>query len=162
MPKVSGNVPTGLAAHQKSGHPHVCLWGINGVCSGGDFATREELNRHVKIEHLLECPVTGCTEKAFQNRDLLATHMGWDHRNNGTVKPTSNLMGGTITSLQDVPGAPPTGKAVTNKRDCTEDRVLKMEMSIGIFKKRCREQLRTVLEKRLRRANGKLRINEVD
>ncbi|KAI3318079.1 hypothetical protein HD806DRAFT_526567 [Xylariaceae sp. AK1471] len=146
----------GLAAHQKAGHLHVCLWGSNGVCDGGDFATREELNRHVKIEHLLECPVSGCTETAFENRDLLACHMRWDHTNNdkanATVCRTSSLL--EPAPSNDAPIAPLTEKAVVNKSDLSEDRVLKMEMSIGISKKRCREQLRTVLEKRLRRANG--------
>ncbi|KAI0428339.1 hypothetical protein F5Y09DRAFT_332657 [Xylaria sp. FL1042] len=137
---------------------HVCLWGRSGACESGGFTSREELNRHVKIEHLLECPVPGCTETIFETRDLLACHMQWDHSNNdnsnATACRTTNLLEPSLTPAHDMPNDSPIEKAVANKVSATQDRVLKMEMSIGISKKRCREQLRTALEKRLRRANG--------
>ncbi|KAI1170596.1 hypothetical protein F4777DRAFT_591820 [Nemania sp. FL0916] len=139
-------------------HPHVCLWGSNGVCDSGGFATVGELNQHVKIEHLLECPISGCTETAFQTRDLLAVHMQWDHNNNGMSSKnacqSTNLLQNNLTPPQDVPHDSLNEKGISNRPTTTEDRSLKMDMSIGISKKKCREQLRTVLEKRLRRANG--------
>ncbi|RWA09634.1 hypothetical protein EKO27_g5471 [Xylaria grammica] len=147
-----------LFAQERSGHMHMCLWGTNGVCQSGRFDTREELNRHVKVEHLLECPVTGCTETTFQTRELLTCHMTWDHSNSDTSSPTAcrtaNLLGPSLASSHDISNDSPMEKATGNGVDAAEDRVLKMEMSIGISKKRCREQLRTVLEKRSRRANG--------
>ncbi|KAI1748732.1 hypothetical protein F4782DRAFT_542652 [Xylaria castorea] len=143
----------GLAA-QRSGHLHVCGWGGNGACESGYFATREELSWHVKREHLLECPVPGCTETTFETRDLLAVHMDWDHSNSdgldGAACRTTDLLGANLAPPH---GDHPADKAVASKTD-PADRILKMEMSIGISKKRCREQLKTVLEKRLRRANG--------
>ncbi|KAI0471402.1 hypothetical protein F4859DRAFT_118205 [Xylaria cf. heliscus] len=142
-------------AAQRSGHLHVCGWGGNEVCESGHFATREELSRHVKMEHLLECPIPGCTETTFESRNLLAVHMQWDHNNSdepdSTTCRTANLLGANLAQPH---GDSPTEKTATNRMNPTEDRVLKMQMSIGISKKRCREQLRTVLEKRLRRANG--------
>ncbi|KAI0870896.1 hypothetical protein GGS24DRAFT_492651 [Hypoxylon argillaceum] len=148
----------------KNDSPHVCLWGSNGMCERSVFTTREELNRHVKLEHLLECPVAGCTETAFQTRDLLGCHMKWDHINgdtsNATTCRTTNLLGGDLAPSHDVPNGSPVERAVANRMDATEDRILKMEMSIGISKKRCREQLRTVLERRWRRANGQSKSAE--
>lgn len=140
---------------------HICLWGSNGVCESGGFATRAELNRHVKMDHLLECPVPGCTETVFETRDLLACHVKWDHNNNNDSPKTgicrsANLLGGGLTSQHDVPNEFSSDSTpVAKKTNAAEDRVLKMEMSIGISKRRCREQLRTVLEKRLRRTIGK-------
>ncbi|KAI0186425.1 hypothetical protein EV127DRAFT_346307 [Xylaria flabelliformis] len=148
----------GLAAQkslvaQRSGHLHVCNWGGNGSCESGYFATREELSRHVKIEHLLECPIPGCTEITFETRNLLAVHMEWDHSNSddSTACRTTDLLGTNLAPQHD---DSPAEKTVANKTSPADDRNLKMEMSIGISKKRCREQLKTVLEKRLRRANG--------
>ncbi|KAI1293237.1 hypothetical protein F5Y03DRAFT_388021 [Xylaria venustula] len=143
-----------------SGKSHTCLWGAGGgVCESLGFSSRGELNRHVKMEHLLECPVPDCTETVFETRDLLACHMQWDHGDkdnaNTNICRTSNLLGpGLAQPHNALPIDSPMDKAVVNRLDATEDKVLKMEMSIGISKKRCREQLRTVLERRLRRANG--------
>ncbi|KAI0531716.1 hypothetical protein GGR58DRAFT_518303 [Xylaria digitata] len=160
----SGDVTQGkkrLTAPETPEHVHVCLWGTNGVCESGGFSTREELNRHVKMEHLLECPVPGCTETTFQNRDMLTCHMKWDHSSSDTSDPaacrTANLLETSLASSHDVLNDSPKGKAVVKGMNAAEDRILKMEMSIGISKKRCREQLRTVLEKRLRRMNGILK-----
>lgn len=142
----------GLDVQEKTGHTHVCLWGRNGACEGGDFATREELNWHVKTEHLLECPIPGCTETIFDTKDLLSCHMKWDHSNNHTSNTsacrTANLLVANLAPSHDAQNDSPITKAVANK-------VLKMEMSIGISKRKCREQLRTVLEKKSRRLNGK-------
>ncbi|KAI1184231.1 hypothetical protein F5B17DRAFT_442790 [Nemania serpens] len=144
----------GLDVQEKTGHTHVCLWGRNGACEGGDFATREELNWHVKTEHLLECPIPGCTETIFDTKDLLSCHMKWDHSNNHTSNTsacrTANLLVANLAPSHDAQNDSPITKAVANK-------VLKMEMSIGISKRKCREQLRTVLEKKSRRLNGKSR-----
>ncbi|KAH8166844.1 hypothetical protein CIB48_g1412 [Xylaria polymorpha] len=144
-----------VLAAQRSGHLHVCGWGGSGICKSGYFATREELSRHVKMEHLLECPVPGCTETTFETRDLLAVHIQWDHSNgeepDNPACRTTNLLGGNLAPPH---GDSPAEKTVASRMNSAEDKILKMEMSIGISKKRCREQLRTVLEKRLRRANG--------
>ncbi|KAI0141875.1 hypothetical protein GGR57DRAFT_395432 [Xylariaceae sp. FL1272] len=153
--------------------PHICLWGINGICPTSGFLTREELNRHVKMEHLLECPVISCTETVFQNREHLDCHMRWDHG----VGVANNEEACRSSDLIDVPeekkesGVEEVKVLVTPRIEQVDkgedrrplnvlpgalvgDKVLKMELSIGIAKKRCREQLRTVLERRYRRANG--------
>ncbi|KAI8631424.1 hypothetical protein F5Y19DRAFT_463191 [Xylariaceae sp. FL1651] len=149
----------GTVAHQSSGYPHICLWGGDRVCDPASFASREELNRHVKMDHLLECPVLGCTETVFENRELLDCHMRWDHSksetSDTTVDRSSKLLEASLDSSNNgVPSTRVSEKASVRTRDSAEDRILKTEMSIGISKKRCREQLRIVLERRLRRANG--------
>jgi DNA polymerase epsilon subunit 1 len=147
----------GLATLPNSENSYICLWGTNGVCDGGEFLTREALNHHVKLEHLLECPISGCTEKVFENRDLLACHMRSDHTGSITANATSYRASNLLepAAPDEARSAPLGERAVASTRNLVEDRMLKMEMSIGISKKRCRDQLRTVLEKRLWRANGK-------
>lgn len=155
----------GVAAQEELGHPHICLWGRNGACEMDDFATREELNWHVKIEHLLECPVPGCTETTFESRDRLDCHMKWDHSNsrtsNASACRTANLLVANLAPSHNAQNDSPRAKAAANKMDATEDKVLKMEMSIGISKRKCREQLRTVLERKSRRLNGKSRTRSL-
>ncbi|KAI0379528.1 hypothetical protein F5Y04DRAFT_272044 [Hypomontagnella monticulosa] len=148
-----------LGAHSGASHPHICLWGVNGPCDSAGFATKEELNWHVKREHLLLCPDPRCTEGPFETRDLLDCHLKCAHDNVAAGKNVAfqpaNLLGatpvlsGTPTPTPAIQGAP----SATNTKS-PEEKTLKMEMSIGISKKRCRDQLRTVLEKRIKRANG--------
>ncbi|GAP90735.2 putative zinc C2H2-like [Rosellinia necatrix] len=110
------------------------------------------------MEHLLECPVTGCTETCFESRDVLNCHMQSDHSNinaSNAYSTTSLLRANTIAPPCVMPDDASKGKAVM-RAEGADDKALKMEMSIGVSKKRCRDQLRTVLEKRLRRANGGL------
>ncbi|KAI2603293.1 uncharacterized protein GGS25DRAFT_87496 [Hypoxylon fragiforme] len=141
------------------GRTHVCLWGNNGPCSSAGFATREELNWHVKSEHLLLCPILSCTESAFTSKALVDCHLKYAHGyvkvdKSNTLKP-SNLLKPVVESLgtSDMGGQK---GALTKKPEPAEDKILKLEMSIGISKKRCRDQLRTVLEKRIKKANGQI------
>ncbi|KAK7754409.1 hypothetical protein SLS62_003702 [Diatrype stigma] len=146
--------------------------------AGSSFATREELTWHVKKEHLLVCPVLGCRESAFPSPEAVNDHLKWAHGadikaettaadgSNASHIPASNGLPrappATATaggpSQVDMPASPrPAGRANNLKRktfESPEDRTLKMQMSIGISKKRCREQLRTVVEKRYKRMNG--------
>ncbi|KAI1812501.1 hypothetical protein GGS20DRAFT_578282 [Poronia punctata] len=137
---------------------HVCLWGNNGVCTAGDFPSRKELNKHVKMEHLLECPIAGCTEGVFENKDLLDCHMRWDHEKSDENSAEASCR---TSNLLDMPTHEESGESTEERRrtvatkvESVNDRALKMEMSIGISKKQCREQLRTVYEKKRRRING--------
>ncbi|RYP57099.1 hypothetical protein DL769_009705 [Monosporascus sp. CRB-8-3] len=151
-----------LELHARTAHRHVCLWGDEGPCESASFATREELNWHVKKEHLLVCPVLGCKESAFQSRELVDCHLRWAH--GGAMKAVGDgdeNAPGSSTLLQAKPepsrpeaASPKQGTEVTplkRKVESPADRVLKMEMSIGISKKRCEDQLRAVLERRFRR-----------
>ncbi|ORY67129.1 uncharacterized protein BCR38DRAFT_303404, partial [Pseudomassariella vexata] len=147
-----------LDYHVKMSHLHVCLWSDNGPCESSGFATREELNWHVKSEHLLVCPVLGCAESLFSNKDLLDCHIRWVHKDAGSQRnscESSNLLGTTTMSRSNSLDKPEKAKIKVAKGQLADDKVLKMEMSIGIYKKRCREQLKNVVEKRLRRTNGK-------
>jgi hypothetical protein len=148
-----------LQSHVQFAHSHVCLWGDDGPCESGGFATREELNWHVKSEHLLVCPVLGCTESSFPNKDLVDCHLRWQHKGvvperKGEICQSSNLLKDLV---QDAPAVelPEKAKAPIAKVDSAEDRRLKMEMSIGISKKRCRDQLKNVIDKKYSKTTGK-------
>ncbi|KAI1344343.1 hypothetical protein F5Y15DRAFT_411188 [Xylariaceae sp. FL0016] len=149
-----------LEKHRQEGHAHICLWGNRGPCDSAGFATREELNWHVKVEHLLECPVPGCSENSFKHRDVLDCHIRWDHgstkmsdsqecRSNNLLETASPSFDTAIASEST-----PTEKRTETKPIPAEDRILKMEMSIGISKKRCRDQIKAVIEKRMKKTNG--------
>ncbi|KAI0015474.1 hypothetical protein F4780DRAFT_763980 [Xylariomycetidae sp. FL0641] len=166
---------------------HVCLWGSShGPCrdsssGGGGFATREELNWHVKRAHLLECPVPSCGEGAFASRELLDCHIRWAHGKSSSSSSSteqelaveggdcrsSNLLiavggHGTAAAPETSGGLPfpsSSSSSATSSGDGgammpVEDRLLKMAMSVGIAKKRCRDQVKSVAEKRLRRSSG--------
>ncbi|KAI0391229.1 hypothetical protein F5Y17DRAFT_468365 [Xylariaceae sp. FL0594] len=163
VPQKTTSAKHGLKLQRKSGNPHVCLWGADEVCVAGSFGTREELNRHVKMEHLLECPVPGCTENAFDNRDFLACHMKHEHKESDATETTSQAA--ETRNLHPFGASNSEGRgalsaaqgeenAVDGKNESTEDRILEMETSIDMSKKRCREKLRAIREKRRRRAEG--------
>ncbi|RYP44906.1 hypothetical protein DL768_008682 [Monosporascus sp. mg162] len=151
-----------LELHARTAHRHVCLWGDEGPCESAGFATREELNWHVKKEHLLVCPVLGCKESAFQHRELVDCHLRWAH--SGVMKAVGDGDESTpgSSALLQASSEPSRPEAASLKQgtettplkrkvESSADRVPKMEMSIRISKKRCKDQLRAVLEKRFRR-----------
>ena len=154
-----------LELHARTAHEHVCLWGRDGPCDHPGFATRAELNWHVKREHLLICPVLGCKDSAFPSAEVVDCHLKYVH---GGLKEESHQDGAAPPSgflpAPARPASPPTAapasavelKKLGKKMDTPDDRILKMNLSIGTSKKRCREQLRAVLVKRAKRANGKL------
>lgn len=146
-----------LEHHFRIGHLHICLWGNNGPCDSAGFATREELNWHVKREHLLLCPVPGCTEGTFANKDFLDCHLKHTHcttttDNNIPLQPINLLETATNAAEESLESSQTQASVATPKP--VEDKALKMAMTIGTSKKRCREHLKTVLEKRIKRING--------
>ncbi|KAI2607832.1 hypothetical protein GGR54DRAFT_633251 [Hypoxylon sp. NC1633] len=148
-----------LEFYSEIGHLHACLWGDNGPCDSAGFATREELNWHVKSEHLLLCPIPGCTEGAFLTRDFLDCHMRCAHSNTTTDKNIDCR----LTNLNGAAAAPLRPSAASSQASATqagsvEDKGLKVEMTISNSKRRCRGKLIAVLEKKMRRTivtNGK-------
>ncbi|RYP65776.1 hypothetical protein DL771_008141 [Monosporascus sp. 5C6A] len=154
-----------LELHARTAHRHVCLWGDEGPCESASFATREELNWHVKKEHLLVCPVLGCKESAFQSRELVDCHLRWAHGGMMKAVGGGDESAPRSSALLQAPSEPSRPEAASPKQgievtpskrkvESPADRALKMEMSIGISKKRCLDQLRAVVEKRVSRMNA--------
>lgn len=142
-------------------HLLICRWNENGPCQSGGFANREELNWHVKMEHLLECPVLGCIEGSFSGREVLDCHVRWAHKNARQDDPstTTTAQFGNLETSGSQPLLVSTRPEVEKSPVAAgqaQDRLLKLEMSIGISKRRCREKLRVALERKCRRQNGKL------
>ncbi|KAH8673446.1 hypothetical protein BX600DRAFT_433075 [Xylariales sp. PMI_506] len=138
--------------------PHVCLWNDSMPCQSSGFSTREELNWHVKSEHLLLCPVLGCTMSSFGSKEMLDCHIRWAHQETQSqdkrqdLNPSSNLLEKCQLLASGVPKIETRDvQDVSRGTSIADDRSLKMEMSIGISKKRCREQLRSVAEKKARK-----------
>ncbi|KAK6950553.1 hypothetical protein Daesc_008881 [Daldinia eschscholtzii] len=149
-----------LEIHSSIGHRHICLWGNRGPCSSAGFATTEELNWHVKREHLLLCPVPGCAEDTFVSRDLLDCHLKYAH---GNTTAAHNAPSNPVNLLEMAIASPATSGAgsqtqiSTKDLKATEDKTLRTKMSIDVSKMRCRERLRAILEKRAKKIMGKPR-----
>jgi hypothetical protein len=162
LPQERDREPRSQLTQVPVSNAHICLWGNNGPCDSGGFATREELAWHVKSEHLMLCPVVGCTESLFPTKDLLDCHVRWAHKDIGSEEEekrecqSSNLLNevamketATVGNLEVTTSKAPDVKA---------DQWLKMEMSIGISKKRCREQLKNVIDKKYRKNSGEFSL----
>ncbi|KAK8038268.1 hypothetical protein PG994_015035 [Apiospora phragmitis] len=138
-PDCSTTLPQKEVGHLTNGIPSLmCRWNESGPCRSGNFANREELNWHVKMEHLLECPVLGCVEGSFSTKAFLDCHIRWAHKSARLDEPTTsttqlgNLENkGTQTSLISLKPEVEKPPAITGP---AQDRLLKMEMSIGIPK----------------------------
>ena len=166
-----------LALHARTAHQHVCLWGDRGPCDSPGFATREELNWHVKREHLLVCPVLGCRDSAFPSPEVVDCHLKYVHgalssssgakedgggggsRPGGFLPPPAAPVDPALPApLTSVPGSAAKGKELVEKMpESVDDRLAKISVSVGASKKRCREQMGAVLAKRMKRMNGKWR-----
>ncbi|KAJ9145369.1 DNA polymerase epsilon subunit 1 [Pleurostoma richardsiae] len=156
-----------LDEHVRSAHAadsFTCNWA---ECESAVFTTRDGLNWHVKAEHLLVCPVLGCRYGAgFQSQKLLESHIRAAHPNEkGPTAQTcndgfANLGGRRATCQAESLSSPqrtltllgPERLATSTQRvDTSEERALKMTLSVATSKRRCREQLRRILDKRTRR-----------
>ncbi|EMR61271.1 putative zinc finger protein 585a protein [Eutypa lata UCREL1] len=148
-----------LSWHVKKEHLLVCP--VLG-CRESSFPSKEVVDCHLKWAH-------GGIAKAEAGSDGVVSHSGAAAAAGGGG--TGLLRAPPVaTSLSQQPQSHPQsedmssstlpGPGVSSKlkrRTCEsarEDRILKMQMSIGIAKKRCRDQLRMVVEKRFRRMNG--------
>ncbi|KAK6213202.1 dna polymerase epsilon subunit 1 [Colletotrichum tabaci] len=143
-------------SHCKTVHTHTCNWA---GCDQPSFSTKDGLTWHVKFEHLLICPAPGCTETSFQTKQILESHIRCAHpeasgEGNGkgkepaaTSKPKAQAMASSNSSQGSNALAAPS-------QDSNEDRAIKQILSVAISKKKCREQLKNVVEKKYRRQNG--------
>ena len=139
-------------------HPlsHVCSWAR---CPNPGFRTREGLNWHVMADHLLVCPVPGCSEANFQSKKMLNSHLRVLHSTSDekSFSVHGERAAKTVQPVLPVPPADPSAdESQTPKQnpswDAVNDPAMKMALSIATSKRKCREQLKTVLEKRLKRA----------
>ncbi|KAI1799417.1 hypothetical protein F4811DRAFT_105914 [Daldinia bambusicola] len=149
-----------LETHPSIEHRHICLWGDKGPCSSAGFATSEELNWHVKREHLLLCPVPGCAEDTFASRDLLDCHLKYAHANttaaqNDSFKPVNLLEAGKASPA--APGADGQTQISINNLKAMEGEAFGMKTAVDLSKRRCRDQLEAIVKKRANKAKGKPR-----
>lgn len=147
-----------LEAHMKAEHTHTCNWA---GCHHPSFSAHDRLVWHVKAEHLLVCPVPGCTETAFQGSRMVKHHLVVAHREVGfddsSVKdwklkqPHSPLpqpeLGGhaTVTITKE------TSHTGDNETPKDKDSLL-----VNAAKRKCRQQLWNVVEKKARKACGSM------
>jgi hypothetical protein len=118
------------------------------------FSSRDALIWHVKVEHLLICPSPGCTEMSFQLRNILESHIRVAHPADWKLQNPDKPV---TTPARAPPMLPTSSSQETPKpfspRNEDEERKLK-DYAITVSKRKCREQLRNVLEKRARRNGG--------
>lgn len=146
---------SGATAIHQPDSSHVCLWGSEGACKDGPFSTREALNWHVKAAHLLICPVLGCTEGAFAAKELVDVHLRCQHKHGNPIEQQGLCQPNDLLTKTPILRSTSKGKdnvvpAQASQWDCDETRI-KLELTIATSKKRCRGQLKTVVEKRSRK-----------
>ncbi|KAK1993412.1 hypothetical protein LX36DRAFT_729959 [Colletotrichum falcatum] len=158
-------------AHCRTAHAHTCNWA---GCHRPSFATKDGLAWHVKLEHLLICPAPGCAESSFQTKQMLESHVRCAHAEAGgdakgkrkkpdattasarTAMPTMSSVAQMMNSAGSSQGhhALAAAAAAASSRNSDEDRAIKQVLSVAVSKKKCREQLRNVVEKKLRKQHG--------
>jgi hypothetical protein len=147
-----------LQAHVAAVHSHACSWA---GCKHPGFASRDALIWHVKVEHLIICPAPGCTEMSFQAKNLLESHIRVAHPENWKVHSPKTTKIVTSQAQPMLPARSSQGMdgAATPKpctpRNADEDRKLR-EYAVTVSKRKCREQLRSVMEKKARKNAGML------
>ncbi|KAM0820259.1 hypothetical protein AB5N19_06078 [Seiridium cardinale] len=161
IPNTGAPIPQrpGQGAIASISHPHICLWGANGPCGTIGFATKEELNWHVKAEHLLICPVIGCTEGSFADRDLVEVHVKWVHKLGSSEVgkdpcQSSNLLSTSVIQQATLSDKPRVNGGFVDRRGDKEGMRFKLELTVATSKKRCRDQLRSVMDKKARKHAG--------
>ncbi|KPM44318.1 hypothetical protein AK830_g2292 [Neonectria ditissima] len=139
-----------LKSHVESVHTFSCNWA---GCDQPSFASREGLIWHVQAEHLLVCPFPGCTETSLQSIRALKSHITIVHKTEGGMKewqltPTVSTnpasMQRTDATPDNVPEPPEHEKTTGNLSSTSAPEFC----SIKIAKRKCEDQLRSVLEKR--------------
>ncbi|KAK1573700.1 uncharacterized protein LY79DRAFT_673427 [Colletotrichum navitas] len=161
-----------FTAHCKTAHTHTCNWA---GCDRPGFATKDGLAWHVKLEHLIICPAPGCTESSFQTKQILESHVrcahadaGGDGKGKGKELNTTTAMTTTKTTTTTTTTATKPMAQIMASRSSShgshavaapsqnpnEDRAIKQILSVAVSKKKCREQLRNVVEKKLRKQQG--------
>ena len=144
-------------AHVTAVHSHTCKWAN---CRHLGLSTPDELKWHVMTEHLLICPVTACGESAFRDSRMLLSHIKVTHpevtqqhshawRLPSKKHNLSAEMNRTTSthSVQTVRGIspPPTQTRTPQKAPDV----------VARYKRKCKDDLRAVAEKKSRRQGGK-------
>ncbi|CAM1504052.1 Fc.00g016430.m01.CDS01 [Cosmosporella sp. VM-42] len=145
-----------LTAHVKAVHTHTCNWA---GCDQPSFASRDGLIWHVKAEHLLVCPSPGCTETSFQSTRVLHSHIAVAHPEAGKngIKewqlspiveqiPAMNLPEPAQSAEESTPK---TGKR--KQKDEKGDAILKELLAVTVAKRKCQDQLRSIVEKKAKK-----------
>ncbi|KAK2054676.1 hypothetical protein LY76DRAFT_579558 [Colletotrichum caudatum] len=161
-----------FTAHCTTAHTHTCDWA---GCDRPSFATKDGLAWHVKLEHLLVCPAPGCTESSFQTKQILESHVRVAHADAGGDGKVKGKGINTVTTTMTTTAAPATTRTgtkppaqimastsssqgahavATPSQSPDEDRAIKQILSVAVSKKKCREQFRSVVEKKLRKQYG--------
>lgn len=147
--------PAELDAHIQSLHTFPCNWT---GCGQPSFSSHNGLVWHVKAEHLLVCPSPGCTEtSAFASTRLLKSHIAVAHPEQAdgfkewklTPETSSNAKASTMTGSPVMRRTGSASGAATPKNLADV-----VDSATASSKRKCAEQLRSIVEKRARNSSG--------
>ncbi|KAK2595566.1 hypothetical protein QQS21_006740 [Conoideocrella luteorostrata] len=153
-----------LQTHFQAVHIHACSWD---GCLHASFTSRKDLARHVKAEHLLICPVLECSEQPFQSKRELATHIAVEHPDccgKDAIKkwelppllPVEDEVDKPLVRSEQQQqlnlGLQPAKE--TMNTDNKFKAVGREVIAVRAAKKRCQEQLCSVVEKKGRKNGG--------
>ncbi|UNI17501.1 hypothetical protein JDV02_003841 [Purpureocillium takamizusanense] len=145
---------TDLTEHVREKHVHDCYWQ---GCRTPSHASRDALAWHVKEQHLLVCPVPGCAEAEFGDVRMVRSHVVVAHPRSGKgdvrdwqlPKPNQNPAEAMARSASDG------SNKSTTPLPGPKEVALKDELrAVALAKRKCHDQLRYIVEKKLKRSHA--------
>ncbi|KYK54846.1 putative DNA polymerase epsilon, calytic chain POL2 [Drechmeria coniospora] len=139
-----------LKAHVRAVHTHSCNWA---GCQRLSFACRAGLVWHVKSEHLFICPVPGCTEASFEDVRTVSAHVVVAHPEMGNhgVKEWQLEAPTAVEVVRNSLSAQLNRSSGKELDGCNEDGAINEMLAVAIAKRKCHDQLRTVVEKKAKK-----------
>lgn len=152
----NANSTSGRTAESTEERVYPCDWAGCGHKQKRVYATHGELVWHVKAEHLLVCPASGCVEGPFGSARMVAAHLAVAHPEIGAE---------VVKEWQLEPTAPSEGKTTTKRAEPVPTKAVEQQPQeaarvvvesgfdyLASKKRRCREQLQSIVERRIKRA----------
>ncbi|KAH7322817.1 hypothetical protein B0I35DRAFT_476726 [Stachybotrys elegans] len=158
-----------LNAHVQAVHKHSCSWT---GCEESSFSSREGLVWHVKLEHLLVCPVQTCGDSSCSNVRILRSHIAVAHPEVGAadikewVLPSPPPPPPGSAERDDGPrqhqqqqlntrsAMPPPKSAGKRKAPSDVHQGPQFNDKVLSTKRKCLEQLRSVIERKAKKTAG--------
>lgn len=141
-----------LTEHVQENHAHDCYWQ---GCRNPSHVSRDALAWHVKEQHLLVCPVPGCTETDFADIRMVRSHIVVAHpRSSKDDIKDWQLPKPKAAEVMVRSSSNESNKSSTMPPPDPKEAAVEQEMlAVALAKRKCHEQLRNIVEKKVKRSN---------
>ncbi|KAJ6441013.1 putative DNA polymerase epsilon, calytic chain POL2 [Purpureocillium lavendulum] len=141
-----------LTEHVKENHAHCCYWQ---GCPNPSQVSRDALTWHVKEQHLLICPIPGCPEVSFEDVRMVRSHVAVAHpqASEDDIK-NWQLQKASPPEVMVRTASTQSTKAKAPRPDPKQIAVEREMLAVTLVKRKCHDQLRNVVEKKVKRSNA--------